>query len=102
MIVPRSSRADQMEAILRQADASLEKWFFGAKQRGAGILRQRVDDLQAGLKKLSAGLEQVERERAAAPREQPEPSEKVTPRKRRPRPAAAPKPAASRKRKKAA
>jgi hypothetical protein len=91
-----------MEAMLRQADASLEKWFRGAKQRGAGILRHRVDDLQAGLRKLSAGLEQVQRKRGAAPREQPEPSDEVTPRKRRPRPAVGRKPAASRKRKKAA
>jgi hypothetical protein len=91
-----------MEAMLRQADASLEKWFLGAKQRGAGILRHRVDDLQAGLQKLSAGLEQVERKRAAAPREQPEPSEQVTPRTRRPRTPTVRKPAASRKRKKAA
>ncbi len=100
MIVPRSSR-DQMEAMLRQADASLEKWFRGAKQRGAGILRHKVDDLQAGLKKLSAGLSQVERERAAAPKEEPVRSENATPRKRQPRPAAH-KPAASRKHKKAA
>jgi hypothetical protein len=90
-----------MEAMLRQADASLEKWFRGAKQRGAGIVRHRVDDLQEGLKKLSAGLEQVERERAAAPNE-PEQNEKVTPRKRRPRAPVARKAAASRKHKKAA
>src|SRR5205823_13747698 len=68
--MPRSQR-DQMEAMLRQADASLEKWFRGAKTRGAGILRQRVDDLQAGLKKLRTGLEQVERERSGAPAETP-------------------------------
>ena len=91
-----------MEAMLRQADASLEKWFRGAKARGAGILRQRVDDLQAGLKKLSAGLEQHERERAVAPVEKPEAMPKVPPAKRRPRQAAARKPSAARKRKKAA
>ena len=99
--MPRSQR-DQMEAMLRQADASLEKWFRGAKTCGAGILRQRVDDLQAGLKKLRTGLEQVERERSVAPAEKPEPMPKVTPAKRRPRQAAARKPSAARKRKKAA
>ena len=99
--MPRSQR-DQMETMLRQADASLEKWFRGAKTRGAGILRQRVDDLQAGLKKLRTGLEQVERERTVAPAEKPEPMPKVASVKRRPRPAAARKPSAARKRKKAA
>jgi hypothetical protein len=91
-----------METILRQADASLEKWFRGAKKRGAGILRQRVDDLQAGLKKLSSGLEQVERERAAAPEAKPDQMPKVTVAKRRSRPTVARKPSAVRKRKKAA
>ena len=100
--MPRSQR-DQMEAMLRQADASLEKWFRGAKTRGAGILRQRVDDLQAGLKKLRTGLEQVERERSGAPAETPEPMPKVTSgKRRRPRSTVARKPSAARKRKKAA
>lgn len=91
-----------MEAMLRQADASLEKWFRGAKQRGAGILRHRVDDLQAGLKKLSAGLEQLERERALTPSEPAEPKHEATPRKRRARPVTARKASAPRKHKKAA
>jgi hypothetical protein len=91
-----------MEAMLRQADASLEKWFRGAKTRGAGILRQRVEDLQAGLKKLSTGLQQLERERQVAPAEKPDQTPKVTLGKRRARPAVARKPSAGRKRKKAA
>jgi len=92
-----------MEAMLRHADASLEKWFRRAKQRSAGILRQRVDDLHAGLKKLSTGLEHVEKERAATPTAQPDREPKVTVSKRRARPALARKPsAAARKRKKAA
>ncbi len=91
-----------MEAMLRQADASLEKWFRGAKKAGAGILRQRVDDLQAGLKKLSTGLEHHGKERAAAQTAQPGREPKVTVSKRRARPAAARKPSAARKRKKAA
>jgi hypothetical protein len=91
-----------MEAILRRADASLEKWFRGAKTRGAGMLRHRVDDLQAGLKKLSTGLEQVERERRVTQTEQPDREPKVAPRKRRARPSVARKPAAARKHKKAA
>jgi len=92
-----------MEAVLRHADASLEKWFRRAKQRSAGILRQRVDDLHAGLKKLSTGLEHVEKGRAATPTAQPDREPNVTVSKRRARPALARKPsAAARKRKKAA
>jgi len=91
-----------MEAMLRQADASLEKWFRGAKTRGAGILRQRVDDLQAGLKKLRTGLEQVERERTVPLAEKPNPMPKVRSGKRRTRTTVARKPSAAKKRKKAA
>jgi hypothetical protein len=91
-----------MEAMLRDADAALEKWFRGAKMRSAGVLRHRVDDLQAGLKKLSAGLEHVEKERAATPSVEAEADHKATPRKRRARPAIARKPSAARKHKKAA
>ncbi len=99
--VPQSQR-DQMEAMLRQADASLEKWFRGAKKHGAGILRERVDDLQAGLKKLSTGLEQLQRGRAVAPAEKADRMPKAPTGKRRARPAVAGKPSAARKRKKAA
>jgi hypothetical protein len=102
ILVSNSRRADQMEAMLRQADATLEQWFRGAKKRGAGILRQRVDDLQAGLKKLSAGLEQLEHKRTVTPSEPPAEEKQVTPKKRRARPAIARKPSAQRKRKKAA
>jgi hypothetical protein len=91
-----------MEAMLRDADARLEKWFRAAKKGSAGILRHRVDDLQAGLKKLSAGLEHVEKEHAVTPIAQPEGEHKATPRKRRARPAVTRKPAAARKHKKAA
>lgn len=91
-----------MEAMLRQADANLEKWFRRAKKRSAGILRHRVDDLQAGLKKVSAGLEHLERERAVTPSEQPDREPKVTTSKRRARPSVAGKPSAPRKHKKAA
>ncbi|MDQ6712374.1 MAG: hypothetical protein M3Z28_04175, partial [Candidatus Dormibacteraeota bacterium] len=69
--MPRSHRADQIEGLLRQADSSLEKWLRTAKKRGAGMLRQGADDVQVGLKKLSARLEQVERERTVTPPEQP-------------------------------
>jgi hypothetical protein len=100
--VTRSRGADRMEAMLRDADAAFEKWFRGAKKRSAGMLRHRVDDLQAGLKRLSAGLEQVEKERALTPTVQPEGEHKAPPRKRRPRPAIARKPSAARKHKKAA
>jgi hypothetical protein len=100
--VTRSRRTDRMEAMLRDADASLERWFRGAKKGSASILRRRVDDFQAGLKKLSAGLEQLERDRTVTPIEQPVSDQKVTPRKRRTRPAIARKPSAARKHKKAA
>src|SRR5260370_39564305 len=99
-MAPRTNR-DKMEAERGQADASLEKCFLGAKKYGAGSLRYRVDDLQAGLKKLSTGHEPHEKERAAAPTAQPRREPKVTVSKRRARPAAARKPSAARKRKKA-
>jgi len=53
--------------MLRHADATFEIWFRRARKRSAGVLRQRVDGLQAGLKKLSTGLEHLERDREAAP-----------------------------------
>jgi len=46
---------------VRKADETVEEWL----RRGAGALRQQVDGLQVGLKKLSAGLEQLQRERKA-------------------------------------
>jgi hypothetical protein len=67
-----------VETVLRQMDATLEQWLKWATRegrhaqtavektaheafvRGAAALRRQVDDLQVGLKKLSAGLEQVE------------------------------------------
>ena len=54
----RSKRADRVESALRRADATLEVWF----RRGAGAVRRQIDGLQAGLKRLSRGLEQVEKE----------------------------------------
>jgi outer membrane murein-binding lipoprotein Lpp len=69
-----------MESALQRADATLEDWFrqsrvttrqaaivfarflSRAKRQGAGALRHQLDDLQTGLKKLSAGLEQLERD----------------------------------------
>jgi hypothetical protein len=89
--------------MLKRADAALEDWFrrsqkttreasssFAAflrraKRQSAGALRHEVDDLQAGLKKLSTRLDHVEHEATAAPK------------KRRARPAPAPKPASTRK-----
>jgi hypothetical protein len=112
--VSPARRPDRVEAALRHADATLEDWFRQgrkttrkasvdlvrllrrSKRRSAGVLRHRIDDLQVGLKRLSGGLEQLERDGKAAPK------------KRRARPAAAGKSAASsraaspRKQKKAA
>jgi hypothetical protein len=105
---------------LKRADATLEAWFrrgqkatrdasltFAAflrqaKSQSAGALRHEVDDLQAGLKKLSVRLDRVEHEATPAPKIS------VGPTKRRARPAAAAKAAkpgkaaSPRKRKKAA
>lgn len=61
MSVARTKK-DGVEAVLRQADRTLDQWF----RRGAGALRQQVDDLQVGLKKLSTNLEQLEKRRKSA------------------------------------
>jgi hypothetical protein len=76
----RRTRSDRLETVLQRADANLEDWFrqsqvttrqaavvfarflARAKRQGAGALRRQLDDLQTGLKKLSAGLEQLERD----------------------------------------
>ncbi|HET9847068.1 MAG TPA: hypothetical protein VFR68_00750 [Candidatus Dormibacteraeota bacterium] len=56
------SKKDGVEAVLRKADATLDQWF----RRGAGAIRQQVEELQAGLKKLSANLEHMEKSQKAA------------------------------------
>jgi hypothetical protein len=80
-------RVDGVEAILRKADAALDDWFRQSRissqeasaafarfldrttRQGAGALRHQVDGLQASLKKLSTGLEQMEHKpRAGAAR----------------------------------
>ena len=101
--VSPSRRDDRVELALKRADATLEEWFrrsqkatrkatvsfaaflHQAKRQSAGALRHEVDDLQAGLKKLSTRLDSVEHETAVAPK------------KRRARPVPAPRAAASRK-----
>ena len=65
--VSRAKASDRVESVLRHADAALEKWFRRAKKQGAGVLRHRIDDLQAGLKKVSTGLEHLERDGQDAP-----------------------------------
>jgi hypothetical protein len=124
--VSPSRRDDKVEIVLKRADARLEEWFrrtqkatrkasmrFGAflrqaKGQSAGVLRHEVDDLQAGLKKLSGRLDRVEHEATAAPKKPSTHEVSVAPKKRRARPAAAPKApksskaASARKRKKAA
>jgi hypothetical protein len=126
MGVSPSRRDDKVEVVLKRADAKLEEWFrrtqkatrktsvtFGAflrqaKRQSAGALRHEVDELQAGLKKLSSRLDRVEHEATAAPKKPSTHEVIVAPKKRRARPAAAPKAAKSskaasaRKRKKAA
>ena len=119
-------RDDQVEIVLKRADAKLEEWFrrsqkasrkaslgFAAflrraKRQSAGALRHEVDDLQAGLKKLSTRLDHVEHGATAAPRTSITHEVTVAPKKRRRRPSAKPKTvkaskaASTRKRKKAA
>jgi hypothetical protein len=126
MGVSPSRHDDKVEIALKRADAQLEQWFrrtqkatrkasvsLGAflrraKGQTAGALRHEVDDLQAGLKKLSTRLDRVEHEATTTPRKPSAPEVTVAPKKRRARPAAAPKAAKSskaasvRKRKKAA
>jgi hypothetical protein len=58
MIVAGKKRTDGVEAVLRKADVTLEEWL----RRSAGTLRQQVDGLQDGLKKLSTGLSKLERQ----------------------------------------
>jgi hypothetical protein len=94
----KPNRADRVEAMLRQADASFEKWFRRTKKQSAGVLRHRVDDLQTALKKLSEGLKGLERDRKVTLGN----DKKVAPTTRRRRPTIARKPSAARKRKKAA
>ena len=126
MGVSPSKRGDKVEIVLKRADAQLEEWFrrsqkatrkasvsFAAflrraKRQSAGALRHEVDDLQAGLKKVSSRLAHVEHGATAAPRKAITHEVTVAPKKRRARPIATPKaaksskPASTRKRKKAA
>ena len=126
MGVSPSRRDDQVEIVLKAADARLEQWFARsqkatrkasanlaaflrrAKRQSAGALRHEVDDLQAGLKKLSTRLDQVEHQSTAAVKKPSTHEVTVAPKKRRTRTAsasgaAAPRQTASaRKRKKAA
>jgi len=126
MRVSPSRRDDKLEVVLKHADAQLEEWFrrtqketrkaslrFGAflrhaKGQTAGAFRHEVDELQAGLKKLSTRLDRVERQTTPAPKKPRTYQVIVAAKKRRARPAAAPKAAKSstaasvRKRKKAA
>ena len=76
---------------MRKADETLEEWI----RRGARVLRNQVDGLQAGLRKVGTGLEQLEQERKAAPEHKPA----ARPRRRA---TVGRKPARSRKSKKAA
>jgi hypothetical protein len=64
--VAKRKPGDGVEAVLRQADATVEQWF----RRSAGALRRQVNSLEAGLKKLGEGLEQLESARKAQTRKQ--------------------------------
>ncbi|MEA2669223.1 MAG: hypothetical protein QOJ33_2157 [Chloroflexota bacterium] len=121
MGVSPSRREDKVEIVLKRADARLEEWFRGgqkatrkasarvtaflhrAKRQSAGALRHEVDQLQAGLKKLSTRLDQVEHAATVAPKKHTIQIARVehevapTPKKRRARPAPASKAVSSRK-----
>ncbi len=84
--------------MLRQADASFEKWFRRTKKQSAGVVRDRIDDLQTALKRLSEGLKGLERDHKATLAR----DGKVAPSTRRTRPTVVSKASARRKRKKAA
>jgi hypothetical protein len=88
----RTRKPDSVEAVVRKADETLEEWI----RRGARVLRNQVNGLQAGLRKVGSGLEQLETDRTAAP------EVKRAARKPRRRSTVARKPARSRKSKKAA
>jgi hypothetical protein len=96
-------RPDRLESVLQQADATLEDWFrqsrvttrqatvvfarflTRARRQGAGALRHQLDDLQAGLQKLSKGLEQLERDgKAGAAKRRVSPVRRRRPAARRP------------------
>src|SRR5438552_5227133 len=114
MGVSPSKRGDKVEIVLKRADAQLEEWFrrsqkatrkasvsFAAflrraKRQSAGALRHEVDDLQAGLKKLSSRLGHVEHGAATAPRKAITHEVTVAPKKRGARPLATPNAANSR------
>ena len=121
MDVSPSKRDDRVEKALKRADATLETWFrrgqkatrtvsltFAAflrqaKGQSAGALRHEVNDLQAGLKKLSGRLDRVEHEATVTPKKHTIQIARVeheatpAPKKRRARPAPASKAASSRK-----
>jgi dsDNA-binding SOS-regulon protein len=99
-------RADGVEAVLRKADTALDDWFrrsrittqqasraFGrflarTKRQGAGALRGQVVGLQAGLKKLSSGLEHMERQPKTTRTPRRSPARRKPTRARKPRKAA--------------
>jgi hypothetical protein len=58
----RTPKRDSVEAVVRKADETLEEWI----RRGARVLRNQVDGLQAGLRKVGTGLEQLEQDRKPA------------------------------------
>jgi len=76
--------------VLRRADAILGRVLTKARTRGVGVLRQQINGLQGGLKKLSGGLEGLDGKPRADSRKRVE------------RPATASKPARTRKPKKVA
>jgi hypothetical protein len=56
------TKKDDIEAVLRKADATVDHWF----RRGAAALRQQIDELQAGLEKLSTNLQRLEKSRKSS------------------------------------
>ena len=66
MATNRRLNRDEVEALLRRADARFEDWSRSAQQAlgtAAGVLGRQVAELEKGLRKLSASLGQLEASR---------------------------------------
>jgi hypothetical protein len=71
MATGRRLNRDEVEALLRRADARIEDWSLGAQQAlgtAAGVLRRQVDELEKGLRKLSVSLGNLETSRTGKSR----------------------------------
>ena len=71
MATNRRLNRDEVEALLRRADARFEDWSHGAQQAlgtAAGVLGRQVAELEKGLRKLSVSLGRLEASRGGKTR----------------------------------